>query len=245
MAFLVLREGPLNADVRTHELLTDDITRSYRIVVPHQTSTPAAIVFAFHGTGDSPDSMAAYSRLDRVAAGNGFILVYPTAQNSMWSTINFDPANLDANPDVQFFDALLAHVASIHDIDRDRVYLTGMSNGGSFVQLLAVARATQIAALVAHSGLRPKELNRCDATMPIMLIVGADDSVAPIMESDAEQYRTFGHSVEYVRVPRLAHEWSTHHNVDMWRFLSDHVRHVEEAEQSDGRGAADSAFPNG
>lgn len=231
VAFLVLREGPLNAVVRTHELRVDGETRSYRIVVPQAASTPTPIVFAFHGIGDSPESMAAYSQLDRLAADNGFILVYPAAQNAMWSTTNVDPASLDANPDVRFFDELLSHLASDYEIDSDRVYLAGMSNGASFVQLLAVARPNQIAGLVAHSGLRPKELSRCDDPIPMMLVVGADDSAAPIMQSDAAQYRVSGHVIEYICVPRLAHAWSTRHNADMWRFLSSHARHTEEGQE--------------
>ncbi|SMP80536.1 Esterase PHB depolymerase [Neorhodopirellula lusitana] len=189
------------------------------------------IVFAFHGIGDSPASMAAYCLLDRLAVDNGFVLVYPAAQNSMWSTVNIDPTNLDDNPDVQFFDALYSRLALEQDIALDRVYLAGMSNGASFVHVLATARPNQIAALVAHSGLRPRELGRCDDSIPMMLLAGADDSVAPMMESNAELYRTAGCTVEFVRVPRLAHEWSTRHNMEMWRFLSAHARNTaEEAE---------------
>lgn len=228
IAFLTLWKGPLDADVHTNEIDVGDITRTYRIVMPHEMPVPTPIVFAFHGIGDSTDSMASYSRLDRLAARKRFVLVYPEVQNSMWATINVDPSNLDANPDVRFFDKLLNHIDTVHEIDRNRVYLMGMSNGASLVHLLAAARSDQLGALVAHSGLRPKSLGEVDVPMPMMLVVGADDSVAPLMQSDAEQLRALGHTVEFISVPRLAHAWSPHHNDEMWRFLSQHARIAED-----------------
>lgn len=222
------RETPLSADIRKDQLVVDETTRNYRIVVPHEMIRPTPVVFAFHGIGDSADSMAEYSRLDCVAARNGFILVYPASLNSMWTTIDVDSSNLETNSDVRFFDQLLAHLTSVYNVDRDRIYLTGMSNGASFVQLLATARSDDVAALVAHSGSRLRGLAECDRLLPIMLIVGADDSVGSIMQSDAEQYRLAGHTVEYINVPRLAHEWSTRHNNEMWRFMSQHVRRTQD-----------------
>jgi len=240
---IIFRQRTLDADVRESQLVVDDTTRNFRIVIPHRIIRPTPVVFAFHGIGDSTDSMANYSGLDRIAAQNGFILVYPAASNSMWATINIDLSNLDTNPDVQFFDRLLDHLNSVHEIDRDRIYLMGMSNGASFAQILATARSDVVAALVAHSGSRLKGLAECDRSLPIMLVVGANDSVCSMMESDAEQYRLVGHTVEYISVPRLAHEWSTHHNSDMWRFLYRHVRQTGNvAEPSDAPESPSRAF---
>jgi poly(3-hydroxybutyrate) depolymerase len=214
---------PIAADIRPSELLTvDDATRNYRIVIPHALSEPTPIVFAFHGMGDSTESMADYSCLDRLASRNGFILVYPSAHKSMWATIDATPGNLDANPDVRFFDQLLNHLSLRHNIDRDRVYAVRMSNGATFVQLLANARSDDLAAIVAHSGSRPRNLGSSDKRLAIMLIVGADDLASSAMQSDADRYRSAGHVVEYVFVPGLAHEWSTRHNTAMWDFLSKH-----------------------
>jgi polyhydroxybutyrate depolymerase len=240
---LGLREGPLTADIAEDQFVVDKTMRDYRIVVPHKRMRPTPVVFAFHGIGDSTASMANYSRLDRVAAQNGFILVYPAALRSMWATMNVDFSDLDSNPDVRFFDQLLDHLTSMHQIDRDRIYVMGMSNGATFAQLLATARSNQIAAVVAHSGPRLKGLAKCDPTLPIMLIVGENDSACSPMNADADQYRRNGNTVEYVSVPRLAHAWSARHNNQMWRFLSRHVRHKEDvAEPSDTPKPPNGAF---
>ncbi len=81
VAILVFWQRPIAADISPNENITVDGTaRHYRLVVPHTLPKPAPIVFAFHGIGDSTESMANYCRLDQLAAHNGFILVYLAAQ---------------------------------------------------------------------------------------------------------------------------------------------------------------------
>jgi polyhydroxybutyrate depolymerase len=223
VAIVVFWQRPIAADIYPHEDITvDGTTRNYRLVVPHTLPKPAPIVFAFHGIGDSTGSMANYCRLDQLAARKGFVLVYLAARKSMWTTVNANADNLDANADIRFFDQLLIHLANRHEIDRGRVYAVGMSNGGSFVQLLAIARSNDIAAIAAYSGSKPRDIGSSENPLPIMLVVGANDLASRAMQSDADQYRSEGHVVEFVSVPGLGHEWPPSHNTEMWNFLSQH-----------------------
>lgn len=221
VTFWLLPKGPPAADISHHSIVVGDDQRSFRLVVSQNLATPTPVVFAFHGIGDSPNSMAAYSKLDRLAADNGLVLVYPEARNAIWAAIDVDPETLDANTDVQFFDALLEHIASRHNIDFDRVYLLGMSNGASFVQILANARTSDIAAVVAHSGPRPRALNDAKSPFPILLIVGSKDLAAGSMQSDFDYYQRAGHDSNLIVVDGLGHAWSTSHNAGLWEFLAD------------------------
>jgi len=201
-------------------IAVDESVRRFRLVIPQ--SLPAdkvPIVFAFHGIGDSPEGMAEYSALDRLAADSGFILVYPQARRTMWTTVNVDAQNLDDNPDIRFYDRLLEHLAGRFLIDPNRVYLVGMSNGACFAQLVAFARP-DVAAVVAHSGPKPRDLQAAASRFPILLLVGTNDSAADAMRSDAAEYRHNEHSVEFVAIPGLGHEWSASHNDAIWKFLS-------------------------
>lgn len=195
-------------------------TRSYRLVAPRRLPKPAPVVFAFHGVGDSPENMARYTKLDRLAAREGFVLVYPAARKGMWATMEVDERPLDANPDIQFFDELLEHLSKQFEIDSSRVYVVGMSNGASFVQLLMAARPDKIAAAAAHSGPDPREDRSPANGPPLMLVVGEDDFALFAMCSDAEHYRAGGRTVEFISVPGLGHAWSPKHNGQIWRFLS-------------------------
>jgi poly(3-hydroxybutyrate) depolymerase len=167
--------------------------------------------------------MAAYSGLDRLAAEKGFILVYPVARKAMWATMNIDPKNLDRIPDVRFFGQLLGHLGERFRLDPNRIYVVGMSNGASFAQLVAFVRP-EVAAVVAHSGMKPDELTHAIRPFPILLLVGGDDPAVNAIRSDAAQYRDDGHAVELIVVSGLGHQWSTSHNGAMWDFLSKHAR---------------------
>lgn len=219
--FLVKRSPAVDTSHQT--IIVGGVERVFRVTVPDRLLRPAPVVFAFHGMGDSAESMAAYSRLDRVAADNGFLLIYPAGRKAQWTVSGRDPATRGQNPDIQFFDALLTQVDSQYDIDLDRVYLMGMSNGSSFVQILAHARSSSIAAVVAHSGPRPRLLNDSEFPFPVLMIVGSDDFCVGSMQSNLVDYRAAGHEAEIIVVEGLGHAWSLHSNDAAWSFLVSHT----------------------
>ena len=63
----------VDVDIIPDEALdVDGSVRHYRLVIPKRLPRERVpIVFAFHGAGDSPEKMAAYSALDRLTAENG------------------------------------------------------------------------------------------------------------------------------------------------------------------------------
>ena len=224
-AFLVYCFWPrdIPAKILPEQAITvDESVRQYRLVIPHSLPADSVpIVFAFHGTGDSTEGMAAYSALDRVAVENGFILVYPAARRGMWATVDVDAENLANNPDLRFFDRLLDSLAKRFRIDPNRIYLVGMSNGAIFAQLIAFARP-DVAAVAAHSGPMPRGLRDPDHPFPVLLLVGANDFAADAMRSNATEYHNNEHSVDFISISGLGHEWSPRHNAAIWRFLSSH-----------------------
>lgn len=205
------------------------LTRRYRLAAPQslQAGKPVPLVFAFHGLGDSKDLMPWYSRLDDLAAREGFLLVYPDGRNRSWILVKEW-----ATADFDFFDALLAKLSAEYPVDPDRVYLVGMSNGAYFAQLLASQRSDKIAAVAAHSGglgqLAFEKKFAPKRKYGVLLIHGADDSVVPVAESRRarDQYKKWGLDVEYVEVPGWNHFWA--HKIDVnakiWKFFLGHPR---------------------
>jgi len=222
----------------------DGTMRSYRLVTPipsTQSSSPVKcpVFIVFHGIGDSAESMAAYSRLDSLAATHDVIVVYPATFKNMWSTQLAEGESWEDSRDVRFFDAMLTELSTNefsnnYSIDPKRVYLLGMSNGATFVQTLASVRNEKIAAVVAHSGGRSSAVPALDSPVletsaevkvpPTLLIVGDQDRVAKTIESDAEHYAENGVEVELIVVPKLGHAWSPSHNEAIANFLLRHQR---------------------
>jgi polyhydroxybutyrate depolymerase len=200
--------------------------REYRLVVPESVSDERAtpLVFAFHGLLDSKDLMPFYSKLDKLAEKEGFILAFPNGRNRHWPLVV-----RMAQDDLAFFDALYDQLAADYNIDRRRVFLTGMSNGAYFCHLVASQRPDTVAAIAAHSG-GLGLVGRTDLEVPrkyaVLLIHGETDALVQIGESRKarDAYNKWGHAVELIEVPGLNHFWA--HKIDIndriWKFFSEH-----------------------
>jgi polyhydroxybutyrate depolymerase len=203
------------------------IRREYRLVVPKSVdgSKPVPVLFAFHGfLIDSKDLMPVYSQLDRLAEQEGFVLVYPNAVDKAWRILP-----VLARDDFEFFDKLLARINSQYNIDRNRVYLTGMSNGAYFAHLLASQRSDVVAAIAAHSGglgVLARRQPQVKHKYGVLIIHGDEDSIVKVDEGRKahEAYKSWGFPVEYIEVPNQNHLWAHKANVNarIWKFLVAH-----------------------
>jgi len=197
-------------------------TRGYRLLVPNGISARKAVplVFSFHGRGGSKDRMHLYCGLNGTAKQNKFILVYPSAIGGNW---NLRPGA--ANADIAFFDALYTRLTKQYNIDLNRVYLTGMSMGGYFSNLVASQRSDKIAAIAPHSGglgwLRMGV--KVEKKYAVFVIHGDADRVVPVSQgrSSRDVYKRAGHKIEYLEVAGLGHRWATKQRINdkIWKFF--------------------------
>lgn len=224
VAYTIYLRSWKRAESRNESIVVDELTREYRLVVPRSiVAGPVPLVVALHGTGDTPQSMATYSGLDRLASEKGFLLVYPSAIRGRWKVEDAESA--DANRDIRFMDALLKRLSSQFNLDSRRIYALGMSNGATFAQLWGAHRSEQITAVVAHAG-APMGTPVPNRPFPVMLIVGSKDSQAPVesIRQAAAKYRRDHHPVELLIVDDLGHQWATSTNPQVWEFLSQHCQ---------------------
>jgi polyhydroxybutyrate depolymerase len=201
-------------------------TREFRLVVPAKVDGAIAVpvVFVFHGLGDSKENIARYSGMESLASKKTFIAVFPDAIDKKW---NLNP--MGENEDFKYFDALFDHVSSRYNIDLRRVYLTGMSMGGYFSNVLASERSEKIAAIAPHSGglgfLAVRGV-RAKRKYPVMIIHGDQDNVVKVDEGrkSKDVYAKEGHPVEYVEIAGLGNVWAVKENISekIWKFFSDH-----------------------
>jgi len=213
----------------SEKLQVGNVTREYRLVVPNSVdlAKPVPLVFAFHGfLIDSKDVMPRYSKLDATADKHGFILVYPNALERSWA---LSPDKMVK--DLAFFDALLQKLTADYAIDVDRVYLTGMSNGGYFAHFVGKERSKVVAAVAAHSaalGLQTLLGIGAERKFPVMIIHGDRDRIisVDIARENRDRYKKEGHEVNYVEMAGLAHAWATDAGINdqIWQFFAKHPR---------------------
>src|SRR5205814_819267 len=78
---------------------------------------------------------------DLLAEANGFIVVYPQGYEGHWNDCRvMGPysAKRENIDDVGFLHAMVDRLVKDHNADRARVYVTGISNGGSMTLCLAL-----------------------------------------------------------------------------------------------------------
>ena len=171
----------INASI-TH----DGIQRDYIVYIPelYDDSSVVPLVLNFHGFGSNATQQMFYGDFRDIADTEGFLLVHPEGTrffgNQFWN-VGF-PGLSSTIDDVGFTEALIDELATLYTIDLDRVYATGMSNGGFMSFLLACQLSEKIAAVASVTGSMTQDtFNDCNAQhpTPVLQIHGTSDSVVP------------------------------------------------------------------
>jgi len=160
-------------------LMHDGNDRTYNLHLPpnYETGNDFALVLNFHGYSSNALQQQFYSGMNVVADAEGFIVCYPEGIDNQWNagfSLNTD--------DVGFTHVLLDELLANYKIDANRIYSTGMSNGGYFSYKLACEMTDRIAAIASVTGsMVPAEMANCNPSrqIPVMQIHGtADPTVA-------------------------------------------------------------------
>jgi len=93
-------------------------------------------------------------------------------------------------------------------VDTNRIYLTGLSRGGSAAWDMAVQYPETFAALAVVCGIAPTPYAHwLNKSMPIWVFHGSDDAVIPVSESDqmVKKLKKLGYDVRYDRYDGVNH----------------------------------------
>ena len=113
------------------------------------------LVVMLHGCEQTAADFAQGTRMNRLAAQEGFVVLYPQQsanahRHRCWHW--YDPATQDGSGDAALIAAMIETVVAKYAIDRSRIYAAGMSAGASMAHILALRRPDLIAAVGLHSG---------------------------------------------------------------------------------------------
>jgi polyhydroxybutyrate depolymerase len=195
-ASLILQLLPATADAQAKSIVHAGERRRYIVYTP--ASYPAdstrkyPVVLNFHGGGMTMAEQMLYTRMNRTADAEGFIVVYPQGLRQDWN-VGFDTSYRDGTDDVGFVDALLDQVQRDYRVDGARVYATGLSRGGFFCHRLAAELSHRIAAVASVGGPLPlpvmEQGTPRGARLPVgvMLVHGTADRVVAY-DGKAEGY---------------------------------------------------------
>lgn len=163
------------------------VTRTYRIYVPDGVgrSESVPLVFVFHGGGGRADQIESGTGFSQLAAKEKFIVVYPQGLNNQWNDGRNAPlpeGNVSTEQEAAFIRSLVAEISGNYKIDRNRIFATGVSNGGFFSNFLGITMSDTFAAIAPvvggiatglAEGFGPKE------PVSVFVIQGTADPLVP------------------------------------------------------------------
>lgn len=164
--------------------------RSFALVRPPGLQPNAPVLVVLHGSlmnGPQMRSMLGPG-FERLARAQGAVVVYPTGVEGHFNdgrlTASYSARTLDID-DLGFVRAIVATLAAELQIDRQRVYAFGYSNGGHMAMRLATEAPDLVAGILVANANVPTpdnmgwKLAEGGTVPPVVLIEGTKDPINP------------------------------------------------------------------
>jgi len=181
------------------------------------------LVLFLHGAGERGDDLSLVKKhgppkLIENGKEFPFIVVSPQCPKGTWWVTE----------DVV---ALMKHIMQIHDVDKDRVYITGLSMGGRGTWQVAGAMADEVAAIAPICGPSDVSVVEKIAHLPIWVFHGAKDPVVKISHSEdmVKLFKEKGNDAKFTIYPEATHDsWTeTYDNPELFEWLLSHTRSAD------------------
>lgn len=189
-------------NTNAQSLVHDGMNREYILYVPNSYDENSAtpILFNFHGFGGSASQFISRADMRAEAELNSFILVYP--QGSCldgvphWNPCPIGGDNKSSADDLGFFEAMVNEISTEYNLDMERIYAAGYSNGGMMAYGLANYKSNLIAAVASVSGSMLDCLDTPSHPMPVLHLHGTNDGVIAYDES-SNDYNSVQSTLDY------------------------------------------------
>ncbi|MBK3661245.1 prolyl oligopeptidase family serine peptidase [Bradyrhizobium diazoefficiens] len=190
------------------------VKRSYTVQLPAKKPVPLVVVL--HGKTQRGADMIARTAWPQIAKRESFAVVFPDGLNHAWADartkagpeLRGPPPGTD---DVAFIAKLVGKLVADGTADAERVYVTGVSNGGAMVMTLVCARADLFAAgasVIMNLTDEAAVTCRPSRPLPMLIMNGTADPLIPYEG---------GRGSSYFAADGF---WSTEKTVAFWRELN-------------------------
>ena len=204
------------ANTKKCTLTHKTLERSYIIYVPESGASEInmPVLFALHGYGSTAENHKNYTYYEPLAETNKFIVVYPQGsyfQGTFTSGNHWNVGSWTAGStvdDVDFIDEVIGLINKKESIDQNRIYSSGMSNGGFMSYHLACNLSSKIAAIASVTGSMSAEtLEDCSPShpTPVLQIHGTLDTTVKFDGDPSINMEPINNVLDY---------WSTYNSCD-------------------------------
>ena len=131
---------------------------AYKLFVPAKgAGSPRPLVLMLHGCTQNPEDFAAGTQMNQLAREHGFLVLYPAQtqhanSSKCWNWFKPGDQSRDGG-EPAIIAGLVRELSLTYGLDRERVYVAGLSAGGAMAVILGRAYPDLFAAVGVHSGL--------------------------------------------------------------------------------------------
>ena len=210
------------ANTKKCSLTHKTLERYYIIYVPESGANEInmPVLFALHGYGSTAENHKNYTYYEPLAETNKFVVIYPQGSfyngtftsGNHWNVGSWTLGS--TTDDVDFIDEVIGLISNKESIDQNRIYSSGMSNGGFMSYHLACNLSSKIAAIVSVTGSMSKEtLENCSPShpTPVLQIHGTLDQT---VKYDGDS------TLNMEPIDNVLNYWSTYNSCDPTPALS-------------------------
>ena len=175
-------------------------TRKTLTYVPKNVEKSPALVISLHGMNQDPEYQQKQTQWNALADTEGFIVTYPLGNNKMWDT--------GGTGDVKFVEAVMKDMELKHNVDKNRIYLSGFSMGSWLGYHCLETLGDKIAAFGPVSGVDIGKQPKANRKVSIMHIHGTGDDVFKYKGDPSHMAGGYPSIEEYVK------KWAAYEGCD-------------------------------
>ena len=192
-----------------YSLNHDGVSRTYYLSFPENISEDIPLIINMHGFGSNAIQQQQYSQMDQFAHPLNVAVVYPQGLNNSWNVYTYWDNN--EYDDVGFISKMIDAINEDFNIDTNRIYACGMSNGGYMSYRLACDLSDKIAAFGSVTGnfMINNQLYDCldqDRKIPIIHFHGTNDAVVNYYPPSFDGALTVQESIDF---------WTDYNSLDL------------------------------
>jgi len=174
---------PCYSNTNPNTIVHNNSNREYVLYIPssYDGTSSVPLMLNFHGFGGNASSYMNTADMRALAESDTFILAYPQGScsngSSHWNPCPLGGDNKSTADDIGFVEVIINQISSQYNLDNERIYAAGYSNGGMMAYGLANYKSNLIAAVASVSGSMLDCIGPTNHPMPIVHLHGTSDGV--------------------------------------------------------------------